>query len=58
MTYKESYQNCESLEDLRQEVVSDIVYAKMVNPDRIRHIVSACEEVANEKFGEEKINIT
>lgn len=57
MTYKESYQKCETLEDLRQEVSHDITYAKMVNPDRLKHIVSACEEVANEKFGKEKINI-
>ena len=57
MTYKESYQMCETLEDLRQEAVKDITYAQMVNPDRMKHIISACEEVANEKFGEEKIII-
>ena len=57
MTYKESYQMCETLEDLRQEVVKDMTYAQMVNPDRMKNIVDACEEVANEKFGGEKINI-
>jgi hypothetical protein len=57
MTYKESYQKCKSIEELRQEVVKDIAYAQMINPDRMKDIVSACEEVANEKFGEEKINI-
>ena len=46
MTYKESYLKCNSLEEMRKEVVKDLAHAKLTNPDRIKYIT----EAANEKF--------
>jgi len=56
MTYREAYMECETLEDLRDMVSSDIATAFMINTDRIGVIKDVAEEVANLKFGE-KISI-
>ena len=50
MTYKESYLKCNSLEEMRKEVVKDLAHAKLTNPDRIKYITEAAEQAANEKF--------
>lgn len=50
MTYEESYRKCKTLNELRNEVVNDLVIAKMINDDRIPVIKEAAEKVANEKF--------
>jgi len=56
MTYKEAYMSCETLEELRDMVSSDISVAMMINTDRIGVIKDAAEEVANLKFSE-KISV-
>ena len=50
MTYKESYEKCKTLEELRTEVASDIATSYMINPDRLEVIKKTAEEVANRKF--------
>ena len=50
MTYKESYEKCETLEELKRELESDIATAYIINPDRLEVIKKAAEEVANRKF--------
>ena len=50
MTYKESYEKCETLEELKREVESDIATAYIINPDRLEVIKKTAEEVANRKF--------
>lgn len=53
MTYEESYKKCKTLENLRQEVISDLSIAMMYNSqDRIKIIKESAEKVANEKFKE------
>ena len=53
MTYEESYRKCETLEELRNEVVSDISIAITIgNTDRIAIIKESAEKVANERFGD------
>ena len=56
MTYKESYMQCETLEELKEEVKHDIYIARyiVVSPARIKVIKRAAEEVTNEKFGEKE----
>lgn len=52
MTYEESYRKCKTLEELRQEVVSDISTAMVIgNDDRLGRIKKSAEKIANEKFG-------
>lgn len=53
MTYRESYMQCETLEELEKEVRHDIWIARyvVVSPARIKVIKQVAEEVANEKFG-------
>lgn len=52
MTYEESYRKCKTLEELRQEVVSDISTAMVIgNDDRLGRIKESAEKIANEKFG-------
>lgn len=51
MTYKESYLQFESLNDLKAEIAKDIVIATYINPDRLKMIEEAATEVINEKFG-------
>ena len=48
MTYEESYKKTKTLEELRQEVNSDIATALIINRDRIPMIVKAANKVANE----------
>ena len=51
MTYKESYEKCNTLEELRQEVVSDMATAITLGSlDRLNVIKERAEEVANAKF--------
>ena len=50
MTYEESYRKCETLNELRTEVVKDLSIARLINDDRIPAIKKAAEKVANEKF--------
>lgn len=50
MTYKESYEKCKTLDELKREVESDIATAYMINPDRLEVIKKTAEEVANRKF--------
>jgi len=50
MTYKESYEGYETCKELMEEVVRDIGIAMLMNPDRLKPIKKACEEVVNEKF--------
>lgn len=45
MTYKESYMKCNTLEELKKEVQSDMATAIMINTDRIKVINEAVEEV-------------
>ncbi len=49
MTYKESYMQCDTLEDLEKEVRNDMSIAIMINTDRIKIINEAVEEVCKEK---------
>ena len=56
MTYKESYEKCENLEELKTEVNSDIIIAGIIgNIDRLKVIKLAAEEVANENFNTNNI---
>lgn len=51
MTYKESYEKCNTVEELRQEVVSDMATAITIgNLDRLNVIKETAEEVVNAKF--------
>ena len=51
MTYKESYEKCKTLQELEDEVQRDIIMAGIIgNPDRVKTIKEAAEEVANRKF--------
>ena len=53
MTYRESYMMCDTLEQLEKMIASDIVIAKIINPDRLPIIRASGEEVANLKFAKE-----
>ena len=53
MTYKESYMNCATLAELEKEILTDIVIATRINPDRLKAIKVAGEEVAKLKFENE-----
>lgn len=55
MTYKEAYMKCNTLEELEKEIKNDISIARILNPDRLRIIKAAGEEVANLKFGEKEV---
>lgn len=54
MTYKEAYEQCKTIKELKNMVRHDLTYARMINPDRIPVITKACEEVANTKFNKDK----
>ena len=54
MTYKEAYMKCNTLAELEKEIEKDVAIARMLNPDRLRFIKAAGEEVANLKFGKEE----
>ena len=49
MTYKESYMQCNTYEELEEQVKSDITYAFLINKDRIPIIERALNEVVKEK---------
>lgn len=50
MTYEESYMNCKSLEELQEEVNSDVLLAKMAGSgERLRIIKESAEKVAKIK---------
>lgn len=57
MTYEESYKKTKTLEELRQEVNSDIATALIINRDRIPMIVKTANKVANEKYNIEDLNL-
>ena len=50
MTYKESYQQLGSLEEIIEKVKKDINVARFINPDRIEVIIKRAEEVINERY--------
>ena len=50
MTYKESYMQCKSYEDLEKEIKKDVTIA-FYSPSRIEVIEKAASEVAKLKFG-------
>lgn len=56
MTYKESYMKCNTPEELKKEVQSDMAIAIMINTDRIEIINEAVEEVCKEKGWKCEIN--
>ena len=49
MTYKEAYENCKTVEQLRIEVGNDIKTAMWMNPDRVDVIFNVADEVAKLK---------
>jgi hypothetical protein len=51
MTYKECYEKCKTLQELKKEVQNDISVAIIIgNLDRVKIIKQTAEEVANRKF--------
>ena len=50
MTYKESYMSCQSWDELQEKMKEDIAVAMVINPDRIKVIKSAGEEVLKIKI--------
>ena len=50
-TYKESYEELNTLEEIEKEVNSDIATAYIINPDRVAVIIKSADEVLKEKFG-------
>ena len=50
MTYKESYEQLDSLEAIIEKVKKDINIARFINPDRIEVIIKRAEEVINERY--------
>ena len=53
MTYKESFMKCETMEELLKEAKQEIAFAIVLNPDRVKVIKKAVEEVMAEKFSKE-----
>lgn len=53
MTYKEYFMKCETMEELLKEAKQEICFAIVVNPDRVKVIKKAVEEVIAEKFSKE-----
>ena len=49
MAYKESYMKCDSLDELKKIVESDVIMAIVSNPDRITEIEKTMNEVIEEK---------
>ena len=49
MTYLESYQQCKTFEELKEEVRKDISTARWLNSDRIRPINDAATQVCKER---------
>ena len=50
MTYKEYFMKCETIEELLKEVKEETTFAIVLNnPDRVKVIEKAMNEVINEK---------
>lgn len=49
MTYLESYRQCKSEKELRAKVKNDVIYACIINKDRLPRIEEALNTVANER---------
>ena len=54
MTYKEYFMQFDSVEKIMKEANQEMAFAAVLNPDRIKMVRQAAEEVINEKFGNEK----
>jgi hypothetical protein len=53
MTYKEYFMKCETMEELLKEAKEEISFAMVLNPDRVKVIKKAVEEVMTEKFSKD-----
>ena len=53
MTYKESYLELNSEEEILKKVKHDVEIALFINPDRVKIIKQHAEEAIAEKFGKE-----
>lgn len=49
MTYKESYMQCDTLDELEKVVESDVIRAMLINSDRVTVIEKVMNEVIKEK---------
>ena len=49
MAYKESYMQCDTLDELKKVVESDVIRAMLTNSDRVTAIEKAMSEVIKEK---------
>ena len=54
MTYKEYFMQFDSVEKIIKEANQEMAFAVVLNPDRIKMVRQAAEEVIKEKFGNEK----
>lgn len=52
MTYKEYFMQFDSVEKIMEEANTEMAFAAVLNPDRIKMIKQGAEEAMNEKFGE------
>ena len=57
MTYKEYFMKCETMEEFLKEAKQEICFAIVVNPDRLKAIKKAVEEVMAEKFDVPDTNV-
>lgn len=53
MTYKEIFMMCETMDELLKEAKQEISFAIALNPNRVKAIKEAVEEVIAEKFSKE-----
>lgn len=53
MTYKESYLQLDSAEEIMKMANTDMAIAALLNPDRIKIIRESADEAIKEKFGGE-----
>lgn len=53
MTYEESYMLCETLQELRKEMLADLIVASHYNTDRIDVIYESGQKVIDLKFKQE-----
>lgn len=49
MTYLVAYRQCKSEKELKDKIKNDVIYAYIINKDRIPHIEKAMTTVANER---------
>jgi hypothetical protein len=52
VTYEDAYRECKTLEEMTQILKTDLLWAELINKDRIPVIKEAFDKVANEKFKE------